>query len=163
MSGSKRRTHCRRGHDLNVPENVYTAPDGERGCKVCIRAKAKDRYLKNKSKLAEYSRVWYAAGGGRKLAREKGWVKTGWTAELFYKTFEEQEGKCAVCFKKIGFKDEDCTIEKGTAACADHVHSVPPRPRGILCNNCNLAIGNLKDDPEIMLAAIAYVKKWKEG
>lgn len=46
---------------------------------------------------------------------------------------------------------------------ADHEHTNPPIPRGILCGNCNLGIGNLQDNPEIMLAAIAYVRKWKEG
>jgi hypothetical protein len=50
----------------------------------------------------------------------------------------------------------------GSRACADHEHTKPPKPRGILCTNCNLGIGNLQENVEIMEAAIAYVKKYTQ-
>ena len=48
-------------------------------------------------------------------------------------------------------------------AYADHEHIEPPNPRGILCVNCNLGLGNFQDSPELMQAAIAYVKKYSGG
>lgn len=39
----------------------------------------------------------------------------------------------------------------------DHCHSTG-KPRGILCRNCNLAIGNMADDPSRLRAAAAYLE-----
>lgn len=33
--------------------------------------------------------------------------------------------------------------------------------RGLLCSNCNRAIGYLKDSVEIVEAAVSYLAKWK--
>lgn len=32
------RTTCKHGHDVSIPENVYTTPSGHRRCKVCAHA-----------------------------------------------------------------------------------------------------------------------------
>ncbi len=39
----------------------------------------------------------------------------------------------------------------------DHCHTTGA-PRGILCRNCNLAIGNMADDPERLRAAANYLE-----
>jgi hypothetical protein len=39
----------------------------------------------------------------------------------------------------------------------DHDH-VTGRVRALLCNLCNAGIGHLRDDPQIMQAAIEYVR-----
>ena len=39
----------------------------------------------------------------------------------------------------------------------DHDHETG-EVRGILCHNCNLAIGHLKDDPELVARALAYLR-----
>ena len=40
--------------------------------------------------------------------------------------------------------------------CVDHCHQTLEL-RGVLCRNCNLAIGLLRDDPRLLRAAIAYL------
>ena len=40
----------------------------------------------------------------------------------------------------------------------DHCHD-SGKPRGILCRNCNLALGNMADDPERLRAAAAYLER----
>lgn len=40
----------------------------------------------------------------------------------------------------------------------DHCHTTG-RPRGILCRNCNLAIGNMADDPARLRAAATYLER----
>lgn len=52
--------------------------------------------------------------------------------------------KCAVC----GATDD---------LVGDHDHETG-RARGILCRNCNLAIGNMRDNPERLRAAAAYLE-----
>lgn len=44
----------------------------------------------------------------------------------------------------------------------DHCHKTG-RVRGVLCFNCNSAIGKLGDDPDVVRRAVAYLegKKWK--
>ena len=43
----------------------------------------------------------------------------------------------------------------------DHCHETGEF-RGFLCNNCNQGLGKFKDDPEILLNAIAYLQGHKE-
>lgn len=54
---------------------------------------------------------------------------------------------------------QECAICNSTEdLVGDHDHSTG-EPRGILCRNCNLAIGNMRDDPERLVAAAAYLKQ----
>lgn len=41
--------------------------------------------------------------------------------------------------------------------CLDHCHATGVN-RGMLCNNCNRALGYFKDDPERMERAIVYLR-----
>ena len=61
----------------------------------------------------------------------------------------EQNNLCAICGKK----------EEGKVLCIDHDHATG-KVRGLLCSNCNIGLGNLKEDIQIFLAAIAYLKKY---
>lgn len=40
----------------------------------------------------------------------------------------------------------------------DHDHATG-RARGLLCNNCNSAIGKLRESPKLFAAALAYLEK----
>lgn len=42
----------------------------------------------------------------------------------------------------------------------DHDHKTR-QLRGWLCNRCNLGLGQFRDSPEILAAAIEYLNKWK--
>lgn len=59
-----------------------------------------------------------------------------------------QGGTCAICKK----------IPSGRGFNIDHCHNTK-RVRGLLCTNCNLAIGHMEDDTERLHAAIAYLQK----
>lgn len=62
----------------------------------------------------------------------------------------KQEGKCAIC---------DDVMDKPQL---DHDHATG-KVRELLCPGCNVGIGNLKDDPEILDRAAAYIRKHKEA
>lgn len=64
----------------------------------------------------------------------------------FTKMLINQDGRCAVC--KTNFEE--------APACVDHNHATGA-VRGLLCHNCNLGIGNFRDDPELLSAAISYL------
>lgn len=60
----------------------------------------------------------------------------------------EQGGVCAICFGTNG----------NHRLAVDHYH-VTGTVRGLLCHNCNQAIGKFKDSPEIVKRALAYLRR----
>jgi hypothetical protein len=76
--------------------------------------------------------------------------KYGITVDEFNTLFEHQGGKCAVC----GYSD---MTQKKMFPHVDHDHETG-KVRGLLCSNCNMAIGKMKDSPELLLKAAEYIK-----
>lgn len=156
------KTHCIRGHELSG-ENLVIKLDKKSGkehriCRVCRNEEAKtlSRVRDAKHRALEKSDPIKWAKE-RRRRRSYQLQKIGWTIELWDKMWEEQEGKCAICKRILNINvkhNED-------KAHADHAHIEPPAPREILCVNCNIGIGLLKENLEIMQAAVAYVEKWK--
>jgi hypothetical protein len=68
----------------------------------------------------------------------------GITEAQFDEMVNQQGGLCAACKKR-------------PATQVDHDHQTG-RVRGILCLNCNAALGAFKDDPRIVWAAIEYLE-----
>jgi hypothetical protein len=76
-------------------------------------------------------------------------VKYNMTREDRQNLIDQQNGQCAIC--GYFFKSEKHTH-------IDHCHTTG-KIRGILCSYCNVALGLLKDSPEILENAIKYLKK----
>jgi hypothetical protein len=84
------------------------------------------------------------------------WVrktKYNFPQELYEERLEAQGNVCAIC-------KTDTPGGRGQFH-ADHDHNTK-QPRGVLCHNCNVALGNFKDNPEILQAAIEYLEKYSE-
>jgi hypothetical protein len=60
-------------------------------------------------------------------------------------------GNCEICGKPA--KDS----AKGRLH-KDHAHTDPPVPRGCLCDCCNHGLGKFQDSPELLAAAIRYLR-----
>ena len=74
----------------------------------------------------------------------------------YEKLLKEQAGVCAIC----GLTETHITINGSIKNLAyDHNHETN-QFRGLLCTNCNLGIGNLKDSVEMLQKAIDYLNKW---
>ena len=155
------RTHCFKGHEFTT-ETTYITPEGRRSCRICRTKRTTESQKRNHDAILERKRARRALGDRppsetREGRRIKNLQQIGWTPELFESRLEEQDNKCAVCGKVLNLDLK----QNGSRACADHEHCDPPKPRGVLCTNCNLGIGNLQDNPDIMKAAIAYIEKWR--
>ncbi len=48
---------CKQGHELK-PENIYVRPNGERECKTCKQASAREYRQRNLEKLKAYRRAY---------------------------------------------------------------------------------------------------------
>ena len=66
--------------------------------------------------------------------------------------YKKQKGFCAICPKKLpeGFS-------KNKHVDHDHKKGIV---RGLLCSSCNLLLGHAKDNPEILIKASKYLKKY---
>lgn len=69
--------------------------------------------------------------------------------ELYERMFVEQDNVCAICRQK-------CVSRRRLSV--DHCHDTGAI-RGLLCAKCNRAIGLLGDDPALLDAAAAYLRK----
>lgn len=72
----------------------------------------------------------------------------GVSREEYEEQLVRQEGVCQIC-------KEECP--KGRLV-VDHCHQSGDF-RGLLCRNCNLALGNFKDNPELMEQGAQYVRR----
>lgn len=143
----------------------YKDPAQRRAAVAKSRAKhiekrrAADRELKRKQKLADPERVnakrreQYHATLKHNPARIKkaassqlAWyrrTKYGVTQEQFDIMLEMQKGKCAICPQP--------------AIAVDHCH-VTGRVRGLLCRKCNSGLGFFNDSPDLVEAALRYLR-----
>jgi hypothetical protein len=80
----------------------------------------------------------------------------GISARDVYSMYKKQDGKCAVCGEEGDIHEMGFT-HKPTLN-IDHCHETT-HVRGLLCQGCNLGIGHLKDDVEILKQAIKYLNK----
>lgn len=64
------------------------------------------------------------------------------------------DAKCMVC----GMSAREHKATTGTFLCVDHDHETG-KVRGLLCRECNAAIGKLQEDPELVLKAYHYLTK----
>lgn len=63
--------------------------------------------------------------------------------------YEKQNGKCAIC------------LIDSNSLHVDHCHKTN-KIRGLLCGNCNKALGLLKDNTDNFLRAMDYLNEKKE-
>jgi hypothetical protein len=120
-------------------------------CKECApqeyRAKKiKDHaayYIAHREEALAYSvSYWRWNGPGR---------RHGITRNECDALLASQYGKCAICGTTLVPNN---VTRNGT--CIDHDH-VTGKVRGLLCNNCNVALGHARDDPALLLKMVTYL------
>ena len=81
----------------------------------------------------------------------------GITPEEYDAMYERQEGRCAICGDLKDSWQPGMGVEgRSRFLVVDHDHNTG-RVRGLLCTRCNVGIGQFREDPVIMHAAILYV------
>jgi hypothetical protein len=104
------------------------------------------------SRAADYQRKWRAEN----LVRSKGYnLKRhfGLTLQEYEEMERAQGGACAVCGKPEHVVDKAGRLRN---LAVDHCHKTG-KIRGLLCTNCNKALGHFKDDPVLLQRAIEYL------
>jgi hypothetical protein len=73
----------------------------------------------------------------------------GLSLEDYEEMLDQQDGKCAICGSTPDLR----------RLCVDHDHATG-QVRGLLCRSCNLALGSMQDNIELLENAIAYLVKF---
>lgn len=126
---------CRRGH-LRTPENVTPG----RTCKECMTER--DQISEQKVKHHRNIKKYY-------LKKLYGMSPADWDA-----MFRSQKGLCAICQKHQSERKKTFNV--------DHDHKTG-KVRALLCAPCNVVLGLVNDNPQILESAITYLKEHTRG
>ena len=112
-------------------------------CKPCRVAQERSRYERDRDAINARRRA------NPKIRERRRWYqleqKYGLTQPQYEEMEQRQGGRCAIC---------GCAP---TRLRVDHDHATG-RVRALLCDHCNIGLGNFKDDPERCLAAARYLE-----
>lgn len=122
----------------------YSTPVFQSHCIACIR-ESHENWRKRHKNLKSFRAKAVARAAH---ARRKSY---GFTGTSFRDELRIQKNRCAICGRKFkSLKHRH----------ADHDHKTK-KHRGILCHQCNPAIGLFSDNIPLMLKAIQYIQKWR--
>ena len=113
-----------------------------------ISDRQKQYHLQNREKLKE-KRKQYRLENRDKIKHNQLKRKYNITLDDYEKTLQDQNGSCAICFVKV-------EEQKNNVLVVDHNH-LTGEVRGLLCSNCNSAIGLLKERQEVIQNALKYL------
>ena len=129
-------------------------------CKDCTKAAHRENYAANRDQECKNTQSWYSRNlvRARGLRIKKFWPGSTWQEALvkYDELFAKQNGCCAVCGRNKSMFDRELSI--------DHNHETK-EVRGLLCNDCNHALGLLKADsgPDFARRALEYIEKSYNG
>jgi len=112
-----------------------------------VREAARKYREANREKINECQRKEYALHPERPR-RAKLKRKYNLTPEEYELLVARQDGACAICERPLG--------GKGLVVDHDHITEVV---RGLLCGNCNRAMGYLRDNPALLRRAADYLER----
>lgn len=138
-------------------------------CKVCKKSENNAWYHTNKdnyniSRKSPSKRIRATElkrlSVKKKLEEDSNYIKKnnlkntyGITISQYEELFTNAENKCQIC----GISSDESYTREGRNLCIDHCHKTGII-RGILCNQCNSALGKFRDSEELLLKAIEYLR-----
>jgi hypothetical protein len=132
-----------------------------RNCKECRRVSFKDWASKNKDRIASHNkankelRKAYYADPDRKRKYRGDWLLRtyGISHEKYDEMLAAQGGVCAIC-------SQPERSARNRHLAVDHCHKTG-KVRGLLCTNCNRALGLFSESPAVLSFAINYIERNK--
>lgn len=147
-------THLCRFCERDLPLNAFPANRQKTGwkCRDCIAAYRR-KWREDNPDKAQGPSYW------RKYHREVGrFAKRGITKDLFEEMWRDQAGCCAIC--QDPFLDPcKVAIDHDHSCCPARVKACGRCVRGLLCSNCNTAIGLLQESTTRLQAAVQYLEE----
>lgn len=137
--------------DCSIVQSLELFPKAGAGryrhrCKPCYNTY--QAFQRNTPERQEKVRRSWKEASAKYYSTEKRRNKTlrqyGLNEEDYNEMYDKQEGKCAICKQNLRLV-------------VDHCHD-SGKIRGLLCNQCNIALGAMYDDVDRLLAAVLYLQ-----
>ena len=144
---------CKRGHPQTEANIARNKKGKNKGCKLCVRARARIWWENNRDYANAQARSYYRKNKVRfnqAVRRSLLRRKFGITQEQYEALLTKQRGMCANVFCREVLTTKNRHL--------DHDHKTK-QVRGILCNRCNWALGNVKDNPAVLSGLVIYLNK----
>lgn len=151
MHGYQKCRDCERTlHVTAFPKHKRYKNGRHSYCLDCHAARARKYRAENSELVAERKRT---IGKSAELRRHY-----GITLEQFESMLEEQGGVCAICGMTPDENGRHLCVDHDHSCCSGRKRSCGKCIRGLLCMNCNRAIGWLNDDPALADRAAKYLR-----
>lgn len=136
---------CGQDKDLDSFCKGKQYKDGRKNiCKRCHTDYMIQYYKNNPNKKAAKIRL--------NTQKRPNWSRHHLSQEEYQKLFDLYSGKCHSCHERDAINiDHDHSCCKGTRSCGKCV-------RGILCSQCNTALGLMNDNPEMIKKLKQYAE-----
>lgn len=142
IDNKKRCPGCKELKDITEFVTAINTTTGKAArCKECINSVRKDRYHNEPGFKENFHKQ-------RKKSRLK--LDYDMSVDDFELILKFQQNRCKICKMEFG-----STNKKSPRV--DHCHKTGTI-RGLLCANCNLGLGNFKDNVNFLHEAITYLK-----
>jgi len=144
-------------------------------CKACVRDKYKEYKEENKEKLKEKNRKSNEKRKNKDINRDykkeyqdkkerhgklyslhKQCKSHKMELQDYFDMVTAQDNKCAICGNE---ETRICGVSKNVnRLCIDHCHETK-KVRELLCHSCNTGIGKFKENEELLMKAMEYLRK----
>jgi hypothetical protein len=167
---TKRCTKC--NEDLPATEKFFNRKKSSKDglycwCKKCKNKRQQEWSIENRDEIREYKKEYYLKNRYKKLQYEKEYAKNkphkcrerrvkslyGIDGKGLQDLMNEQKGCCAICGESL------VTPQTTRNYSVDHDHATG-KVRGLLCGNCNAAVGLVNEDISICKSLIEYLRKY---
>jgi hypothetical protein len=132
------RRRYRESHKAELRERHHRKWEADPVYREKVRAARRRYRASHREQLRARGREWRRKKDFREVYRM--------TLEDYYVMLAQQDGACAIC----GRKPKERLV-------VDHCHATG-NVRGLLCAKCNTGLGFYQDNPDRLLAAIAYLE-----
>lgn len=146
---------------------VYHATNAER-----IAAKHAQWLDANRDSRAAQRRAYYEANKERILTQNRAYQKAnrdwltvcklawrvGLSPEEYLAFLDSRGNRCDICGNGPTSQRKRLSVDHDHACCPGH-RSCGRCVRGLLCDDCNTALGRFGDDPDRLVAALAYLRR----
>lgn len=131
--------------------NTIVSANGRKRCRACRQAADLRRYRRHKERRNAATRTLYRERYRDGRRAHQLLTKFGMTQADYDALLAKQGGGCAIC----------SAVEPGDRwnqhLHVDHDHETGA-VRGLLCQFCNVMLGNGRDDPELLREGAAYIE-----
>lgn len=145
----KLKDKCIYGHDMSITRRRH-----KNGAAYCLECH-KESFKRNYKPKIRIKKEPIILSKKEKQTKNRTMLlkgKYGMTNNDYNQMFVNQNGRCAICNFDLN--------NLYRAASIDHDHETG-KVRGLLCNNCNWALGLFKDNCEFLQNAIFYLSNNK--